>query len=449
MTAASSRGGERPQAPAQPSMWRVLRFRDFRLLWTGMSVSLVGDGVFLVALAWQVYALSNVPTALSVVGLAMTLPHVVLLLWGGAVSDRFDRRNVMVVADAVRCAAIGTIGVLSLAGGLGLPMLVILSAVHGGATAFFGPAFDAITPELVPDESLVHANSLDQFVRPVALRLAGPALGGLLIGVWGLGAAFVFDGLTYLASIAALLAMTRRASPTADRDTSTMADIRDGFRYVRAHVWLWGTLAAAAVAYLLFMGPVEVLLPYLVRNQPGGSATVLGVVFAMGGIGAVGGAMIVARLGFPRRYITCMYLCWGAATLAVTGYGLATEPWQLMAAGFAFNSLETAGTVVWATTKQRLVPGRLLGRVSSLDWFVSIGLLPVSFAITAPVAAILGAKDTLVMAGLLGAGVTFAALLVPGMLATEQRHPLGSAVTALDPNPESSHAHPVAAARAP
>ena len=86
-----------------------------------------------------------------------------------------------------------------------------------------------------------------------------------------------------------------------------------------------------------------------------------------------------------------MYLAWALATLAVAGYGLATRSWQAMAAGFAFNALETAGTIVWATTKHRLVPPALLGRVSSFDWLISIGLVPVSFAITGPVAGVLGA----------------------------------------------------------
>jgi hypothetical protein len=169
----------------------------------------------------------------------------------------------------------------------------------------------------------------------------------------------------------------------------------------------------------------------------------------MGGLGAVGGALAVGRLGLPRRYISFMYVCWGAATLAVAGYGFASAPWQLMAAGFAFNALETAGTVVWATTKQRLVPGRLLGRVSSLDWFVSIGLIPVSYAVAAPVAAMLGPKQTLVWAGVLGAVLTFAALMLPGMRSTEQQHPLGASLVPLDSTAEPNRAEALAALGAP
>jgi hypothetical protein len=182
---------------------------------------------------------------------------------------------------------------------------------------------------------------------------------------------------------------------------------------------LWATFVTAAVAYLLFMGPAEVLLPYLVKNELGGRAADLGLVFAAGGIGSVGCAVVLGQRGLPRRDITFMYVAWTLATIAVAGYGLASAVWQLMLASLAFNALETAGTIVWATAKQRHVPAALLGRVSSLDWLISIGLLPVSFALTGPVSAAIGAQTTLVAAGLIGGAVTFAALLLPGMRAVE------------------------------
>jgi DHA3 family tetracycline resistance protein-like MFS transporter len=115
-----------------------------------------------------------------------------------------------------------------------------------------------------------------------------------------------------------------------------------------------------------------------------------------------------------------MYVTWTLATVAIAGYGLASAAWQLMLACLVFNALETAGTIVWATVKQRHVPGAMLGRVSSLDWLISIGLLPVSFALTAPVADALGARPTLVGAAAVGAAVTLAALFLPGMREIEQ-----------------------------
>src|SRR5436309_11064601 len=163
------------------------------------------------------------------------------------------------------------------------------------------------------------------------------------------------------------------------------------------------------------MGPAEVLLPFVVKDDRHGSAGTLGLVLAAGGLGAVGGAALMGHKGHPRRDVTVMYLTWTVATLAIAGYGIATAAWQLMVACLVFNALEAAGTIVWATIKQRHVPASMHGRVSSLDWLISIGLLPVSFALTAPVAAAVGARQTLVGAAAIGGAFTLGALFLPGM----------------------------------
>lgn len=175
-----------PAGPGRPARMRLLaplRRRDFALLWTGMTVSLLGDGIYFVAIAWQAYALSNAPTALSLVGAAWTLPTVVFLLVGGAVSDRLERRFVLLVASAVEALAIGAIGVLSLTGELALWMLLVLVAIYGIGEAFFNPAFSAIVPNLVEAEEFTAASALDQFVRPLAVQLIGPAVGGVLVAL--------------------------------------------------------------------------------------------------------------------------------------------------------------------------------------------------------------------------------------------------------------------------
>src|SRR5437763_5567810 len=324
----------------------------------------------------------------------------------------------MLAADAVRAAAVAGLAALALGGALRFWELVALVAVYGVGTAFFTPAFDAVVPDLLPAGDLPAANSLDQFVRPVAMRLAGPALGGALVGV-SAGAAFVVDAVSFAASGAAVLAMRPPRVSVSSTEPAWSA-LKAGLRFVRRRVWLWGTLLSAALAYLAFLGPTEVLLPYVVKNDLGASARALGLVFAAGGVGAVGAALVMGQRGHPRRDVTFIYAVWTLATLAVAGYGLATSVWQLAVACLLFNALEAAGTIVWATLKQRHVPGSMLGRVSSLDWLISIGLLPLSFALTAPVAAAVGARATLVGAAVLGAAVTLGAFFLPGMRAIEQ-----------------------------
>jgi len=409
-----------PEVAESTNLLQPLRGRDFRVLWAGMTVSLIGDGVMLIALAWQVFTLSNTPSALAIVGVAVSAPHVLLALLGGVASDRFDRRRVMIGADTIRGLALVTLGALSIAGCVQLWHLVVLGAMYGAGSAFFGPAFDAIIPDLVPAELLTQANSLDQFVRPLATRLIGPMLGGFLVAAVGPGWAFSANAATFVVSIACIRRMHGGEAVRPGARVSPVDDLRECYRFVRAHVWLWGTLLSSAIACLLFLGPSEVLLPYLVQHDLHASASTLGIVFAFGGLGAVSAAVFVGRRGLPKRYVTFIYVVWTASTLALSGYGLAHFAWQLMAACFAFNALETAGLIGWATMRQRLVPRHLLGRVSSLDWFVATGLTPISFALVGPIAAGFGTRATLVVSGLLASAVTAAAYFLPGMRAPEQ-----------------------------
>ena len=343
---------------------RPLRVRDFALLWAGATVSLMGDGVYVVALAWQVYALSDSPTALSLVGVAWTLPVGLFVLLGGVVSDRFERRRIMIAADVVRAFAAATIGILSLTGAIELWHLIALAAVFGTGEAFFGPAFTSIVPQIVPRELLLQANSLDQFIRPFAFLMVGPALGGWLVAAWGPGEAFILDAATFLVSATAIFLIRHRRAVHRELEeagTSMLRELREGLAFVRSHAWLWATLVAAAVFLLAYWGPVEVLVPYLVRNELGGDASDFGLVLACGGVGSILAAVFLGQRGLPRRHITFMYLAWTIGSLALVGFGLAGAIWQMQAISLLEGAFFTAGMVVWGTLVQTLVPNELLG----------------------------------------------------------------------------------------
>ena len=409
-----------PDLPAgTASLLAPLRHRDFRLLWIGACASLAGDGVYLIALAWQAYTLSHTPTALAMLGVCATVPQLLALLGSGILSDRVERRRILLGADVIRFVAVLVVAVLVMSGQTRMWQLAVLSVVYGLGAGVAAPAFDAIIPDLVPDQDLQQANALDQFLRPAMLRLGGPALGGVLIAVHGAGTAFLFDAMTFLVSALCVWQMSARPRAVdlseSCESPSLLSDALAGVRFVKSRTWLWGTLVSATVAYLLFMGPTEVLLPFLVKEVLHGSARDLGIILGAGGIGAIAAAFIVGQIGLPRRQLTFMYLCWTVAALAVAGYGLARSGWQLMTISLVINGLEAAGTVAWATTKQLLVPAEMLGRVSSLDWFISIAGLPVSYALTAPVAALIGAQTTFIAASVLCAAVTLAALFLPHM----------------------------------
>ena len=382
-----------------------------------MTVSLLGDGIYFVAIAWQAYSLSNVPTALSLVGVAWTLPTVVFLLVGGAVTDRLERRWVLMISNIAEALAIGAIGILAVAGVLKLWMLLVLVAVYGAGEAFFNPAFDAIVPTLVPPEEFTQASALDHFVRPLAIQMLGPALGGAVVALAGTGVAFLVDASTFWISVAALAFMrSLPRSEAAGRPLrAALGEIAEGFRFVRANPWLWGTLAAASLSLLMFFGPLQVLLPYLVKNELHMGGGTFGAIRAASGIGSIAMAALLAQRGLPRRCVTAMFLAWGLESLLLVGFAVAADAWLFAVISLAYGAFAAVGNIVWGTLMKTLVPNELLGRVSSLDWLVSIGLIPVSFAITGPVAQALGVHTTLVAAGILAGGAMLAFLAVPGL----------------------------------
>jgi MFS family permease len=404
-------------------MLRPLRDRDFALLWTGMTVSLLGDGIYFVAIAWQVYALSNAPTALSVVGVAWTLPNVLLVLVGGVLSDRFDRRSLMIVSDVVRGIAIGAIAFLSISGGLELWHLLVLVAIYGAGEALFAPAFQAIVPDIVPSEHLVQANSLDMLMRPLAAQLTGPALGGILVAGVGPGWAFAFDAGTFGVSALCLLAMGRRPLPFREDSTSVrnaLREIGEGFAFVRSERWLWASLLAAGVSLLLFFGPSQVLLPFVVKNDLAGGSGDYGLALAAVGAGSILGALVLGRRSLPRRPVAVMFSGWVVSTGCIALWGLAGEIWQIVVISVVRGIGISVGLVVWMTLMHTRVPRLLLGRVSSVDWLLSMSLIPASFAATGPVAHAFGARETLVMAGLLGALVIGATPFLFGLFRDER-----------------------------
>ena len=395
---------------------RPLRIRDFALLWLGLTVSFVGDGVYIIAIAWQTYDLSNSPSALAAVGVAWSLPQLVLLLLTGVLSDRLDRRHLMIAGDVVRGLAIASIGILSINGTLTMTWLLVLVVIFGAGQALFGPAFSSIVPQVVPEELLVEANSLGQFVRPITWTLIGPLLGGALVATVGTGWAFVADAGSFAFSALMIgLMRTRPDRETAREHPSAWDDLKEGLRYVRSRAWLWVAMVAATVSLLATWGPWEVLVPYVVRNDLGGSAAALGLVFAAGGVGSVTVAIVIGQRGrLPRRAVTVLYLTWAVGMLMTAGFGLVSEVWQAALVAFVSESCITALIVIWFTLLQRLVPAHLLGRVSSLDWLISIGGVPLSFAVVGPAAAAFGVDATLIGAGVIGAAITIAFMFYPG-----------------------------------
>jgi predicted MFS family arabinose efflux permease len=245
--------------------------------------------------------------------------------------------------------------------------------------------------------------------------MAGPALGGAVVAAVGPGTGFLIDAGTFAVSFACLASMRiqERAAPAA---TGALSEVREGLAYVRSQTWLWATLLGASLSLMVFWGPEEVLVPYVVKNEMGGDAADFGLVLALAGLGNATGSVLMGRRDLPRRPVNFIYWCFGFGSLPLCFYALATQTWHLMGLGFVIGFAFSSGMVVWTTMMQTRVPRELRGRVTSLDWFVSIGLVPVSLALTAPVSSAIGIDATFVAAGLLGSAALLLMLVfVPGL----------------------------------
>jgi hypothetical protein len=257
--------------------------------------------------------------------------------------------------------------------------------------------------------------------------------------VLGPGPAFVIDAASFLVSAAAVWAIVARPLPGVRPRPSVrhaLVEVRQGFGFVRRNAWCWATLLAGMLSLLVFYGPMQVLLPYLVKNRLDLGPEALGGIFAVSGIGSILAAVVIGQLGLPRLRITVMYVAFALGVLPFAVYGVMTDLWMGMAAGFATAALFQLGTVTWNTLLQELVPRELLGRVSSLDWLVSTALVPVSFALTAPISGIIGPNETMIGAGVVGALFMGALLFVPGVRDPERATPppVAAVVSPADPH---------------
>ena len=382
-----------------------------------------------VALPWQVYELTNSPTAMGVVGALQIAPIFVFTLLGGVVSDRFDRRKVILVSELTRGVAAGAAGTLAVAGALELWHVGVMVVVFGMGQAFAGPAFGSIVPQLVPEHLLVQANSALFTFHTLAFRLIGPAFGGLLIAALGTGVAFLIDATSFLigAAAIALLAARPAARVLAEGERpSVVADIREVFGYVRARSWLWGTLLWWLLVGAIGTAPYVVLLPFLVKNELGGTAGELGLVFAAGGAGGVVTALVLSQLSIPRRHVTFMYALLAFGITDLFFYALTDAPWQAMVIAFLAEGALTAAVLVWNTLVQRAVPRELLGRVRSLDSFAAFALTPAVMAAMGPAADTFGVRPVLAVSGIAAASITVLVFLLPGIRETEGRISLSS-----------------------
>ncbi len=410
-----------------PRALSPLRHAHYRLLALSLALSLLTQGLWAIAVVWQVVDLGGGPASLSLVTALGAGGMLASTLLGGALADRIPQRRILLGVALLQGGATALAAALSLTGALELWQLAVVALVDGVALGLYYPAYSALVPALVPADELLAANGLEGVVRPVLAQAAGPAAAGLVVASFSPGAALAATAGAALLAAACLHALpttpVRRDLSDGAPVTGLLADVREGFVYMVRTPWLLATLLFASVMILVFIGPFEVLVPFAVQDAGGGPSQHAAVLAAWGLGGAVG-SLVVASLRLPRRYLTVMNLLWGVGCIPIVVFGFAPRLWVMIAAGAVMGAAFQAGMVIWGTLLQRRVPPALLGRVSSLDFFVSLSFMPLSMALAGTVSAVVGPTTVFLVAGLAPLVLAIVAIVVARMPADEIAHPL-------------------------
>ncbi len=358
----------------------LARHREPALLVSGQTVSQFGDGVALVALTLLVLDTTHSASKLAWFAAARMTPLVAFLLVGGVIVDRFSRRLLLLISDVMRALLTAVLVIFIGFGILRFWELLAFGVLFGIFDAVFMPAITALTPEIVPEELLPAMNAVRPLSNNLMGNMIGPAVGGVIAAAsttWAIGV----DCATFVVSATALFAMKPTPAPARTHGTSMLHEIREGVRYVRDTRWLWTTLAAVAAVNAFVFTPMGVLIPFFLRHDLHASKLIVGYTFAVFGFSGAVGALVASNLKTPRRRVRIMWVYWTIGTFAALVIGVATNFWEVMIFPVIASPMMLLGNVIWESMMQTEVPRDLLGRASSVDWFVSLGLSPVGLAI--------------------------------------------------------------------
>lgn len=381
---------------------QLAKHREPRLLVTGQTISQFGDGVALVALTLLVLDTTHSASKLAWFVAARMTPLVVFLLIGGAIVDRFSRRILLLLSDCVRAVLTAALVVLIVTGHLKYGELLIFAVLFGTFDAVFMPCITALTPEIVPEELLPAMNAVRPLSNNLMGNMIGPAVGGVIYAAnasWAIGV----DCATFLVSAGAVLMMRPTPTPRRTPGSSMLAEIKEGIRYVRATRWLRAGLVAAGIANAIMFSPMAVLLPFLLRHTFHDSKVVVGYTFAVMGFSGALGALVASNLRTPRHRVRLMWTFWTISSLSGLIVGFATNFWEVMIFPLIASPLLLMGNVIWESMMQTEVPRDLLGRASSVDWFMSLGLAPIGLVVAGLLATEWGVRTYFVVVSLASA----------------------------------------------
>jgi len=368
------------------SIFRALRHRPFALLISGQTFSRVGDFLYQVALAWWVLKKTNSGVAMGMVFVFTMIPNLLFILIGGVLADRMSRLHLLFLSDVGRGLIMAIITCLAFTDQLELWMVYIGSLLFGFADAFFMPALQALVAQIVPEDNLTSANALNSLSMQLG-RVAGPALGGLLVGFGGTTLAFGINTASFFIagfSLTPLLSTPIPAHPIEAEAAPQhlLTDLRDGFQIIIASPILWITILVAAFTNITLAGPFSIGMPFLVRNHLGGDEKLLGLLYSIFPIGYAISSLLLGSVKRLRFRGLVFYTGSIIAGIGLGTFGLNLPLWVLIIAALVNGAAMEVIGLIWINILQELVPQEKLGRVFSIDSLGSFALLPLGFAFT-------------------------------------------------------------------
>ena len=392
-----------------------LTIPTYRQLFAAMVLTIFAQGAWALYLAMQTLDLGATPAALSGVVVWSGIGLLAGSLPAGVIADRFPNKSVIVsvlTLNLTIATATSTAAILDI---VTFWMLAVSAFIIGTSTAFFFPAYTALVPVLVDGDDLMAVNGLEGAARPLVGQAIAPAAVGAVIGAsMPAAGGYLIAAALGLALLAALqLPAPTRAEPEADgAEDSLITDLLDGFRYVSRTRWVRSSVLFAAVMGLVVTGPLEVLLPALMRSSHDNGPALYGTVLAALGAGGVVGSLLAGSWRTPERFLPAMVGAWVIGCLPLSIPALTSNSWAI-GAGLAFyGALIGIGMVIWGAVLQEHVPMEMLGRVASLDFFISIAFMPLSIALTGLLSRHIDIRTLFIAAGLvpLATGALLAAL---------------------------------------
>ena len=370
--------------------------RPFRLLWIARTGSSLGDALVVVAIPFAVLRIGGGATGLGVVLAAYTLGRAAFVMAGGVWADRLPRRAVMIGADLVRFGTQAATAALLFAHALQVWELAVLQTTAGAAGGFFVPASTALLSRTISAGRLQQGNALFSLSQS-ATNIFGPALSGAIVSTAGPAWVFAIDAGTFLFSVAFLLAL-RVADRLAAARKRFWHDLADGWHEVRRIRWLTAGFLGFALGNV-GIGMYFVLGPLVAREHLGGAAA-WGVILTAGAIGGVVGGLVAYRVR-PQRPVATAFGVWSVGAAPVLALVPPLPVVLIMAANGLFTASVIVGNTLWETSMQREVRPERLARVGSIDWMLSLCLMPAGQAAAGPLSELLGVRGTLFLAAAL------------------------------------------------